>query len=632
MQSDLAGDYRLDDDLRSRAAAVLGALEPLRGAFGASGGLKAASPEALPEALEEAAAAAEHLWSLEAPPGGARRHAYGERRLAHLLGRIGDDVAAAIRSRLRGANLWAPDDGGGADALVGALLPLASGWAGAVGRLMRDWAGPASRRRWEGAPVALPQLLALAARLEEIASLRSALLSLPKLLSPPELASLGLDANNPLQSADPLLVGPAGDPLWDAAKAELSRRMGSVEAVLADRLRGTFAQVLSVLSSSRSGASAQPLQVYDRLLRFAGLLRRPGLAQALAGEYAQAAQALRGILQAYEGEVAQRLGSAGRHGDAPASFEGASAAQVGKYLSEQVGRVVWAAQVEAKVGKAAKALALVSPPEEHARSEAPAVAALLGRAAQLRAAEAERWQRDVRARLDGIKLNKSERVLNLGADSIQISYNDELATIQRQARQLQALGLAVSADLLEDVKAAREFHRQAMVLKQIVNFYNTIGKEIIHCQKPMLIADAERFEAELRNSKEDGRLLTWRDSAGLQRYIDRLQGVARQLTEKKRRLKAAHKAVLEKVAALAQQELSASALPRWRRAVAEIRQTFADLEREFPDQKLWRRHWDHQLAKALDFQFRRELEAMAASVPQLEARSPAGLCGPLPPR
>lgn len=155
--ADLAGDHRLDPALRERAAAVAGVLEPLQGAFGGGGGLNAATTEALLDAMDEAASAVEALWFLESP-GGGRKFAYGQRRLAHLMDRVGDDFASTIRFRLRKAQLWvapseASEEGAGVEALLGSLMPLASGWANAVARLTTDWA--TTHRKWHAHPHSL---------------------------------------------------------------------------------------------------------------------------------------------------------------------------------------------------------------------------------------------------------------------------------------------------------------------------------------------------------------------------------------------------------------------------------------------------------------------------------------------
>ena len=57
----------------------------------------------------------------------------------------------------------------------------------------------------------------------------------------------------------------------------------------------------------------------------------------------------------------------------------------------------------------------------------------------------------------------------------------------------------------------------------------------------------------------------------------------------------------------------------WKRGVKEIRTVFANLEAEFRRdlQSAWRVHWDHQLYKALEYQYHRGLETLNDMLPQM---------------
>ena len=56
-----------------------------------------------------------------------------------------------------------------------------------------------------------------------------------------------------------------------------------------------------------------------------------------------------------------------------------------------------------------------------------------------------------------------------------------------EARQLAAMGFAVTEEIEHEIATAHKFYRYGMVLKQVANFYNTIEKQIVRSQKPLLL-------------------------------------------------------------------------------------------------------------------------------------------------
>ena len=90
------------------------------------------------------------------------------------------------------------------------------------------------------------------------------------------------------------------------------------------------------------------------------------------------------------------------------------------------------------------------------------------------------------------------------------------------------------------------------------------------------------------------------------------------LTDKNRRLRKWHRMLAEKVTALFSMDLVRQK-EAWKRGVKEIRTVFANLEAEFRRdlQSAWRVHWDHQLCKALEYQYHRGLETLNDMLPQM---------------
>lgn len=60
---------------------------------------------------------------------------------------------------------------------------------------------------------------------------------------------------------------------------------------------------------------------------------------------------------------------------------------------------------------------------------------------------------------------------------------------------------------------------------------------------------------------------------------------------------------------------------KWKASLEEMKAIFRQVEEEgFEDVKAWRIHWDHQLFKALDYQYKLGLESCHETLPQIEAK------------
>jgi len=62
-----------------------------------------------------------------------------------------------------------------------------------------------------------------------------------------------------------------------------------------------------------------------------------------------------------------------------------------------------------------------------------------------------------------------------------------------------------------------------VTLKQVANFYNSMGTQMIECQKPMMLEKAQRFQQIIQNPKgqksQDGKTVTWNDPIEIEAYI-----------------------------------------------------------------------------------------------------------------
>ncbi|TMS07235.1 Cytoplasmic dynein 2 heavy chain 1 [Larimichthys crocea] len=210
----------------------------------------------------------------------------------------------------------------------------------------------------------------------------------------------------------------------------------------------------------------------------------------------------------------------------------------------------------------------------------------------LRAYEQEQfedWSRDILSGLgdpkSGISLQASNRVMDLDHvdGRLKIQYSDRLVSLLREVRQLSALGFPIPAKIQQAANTADKFYRQAIVLKQVAHFYNTIDQQMIPSQRPMMLGLALAFEQVIKNprsqSKESGGKLqiTWDNPKELEVYITKLQSSAEKLSTENRKLRKWHTDFIDKVVTLMNVDLLRHQ-QRWKDGLQDLRTGFATLE------------------------------------------------------
>ncbi|XP_043928516.1 cytoplasmic dynein 2 heavy chain 1 isoform X1 [Protopterus annectens] len=208
---------------------------------------------------------------------------------------------------------------------------------------------------------------------------------------------------------------------------------------------------------------------------------------------------------------------------------------------------------------------------------------------------------------------------------LKIHYSDRLVTLLKEVRQLSALGFVIPAKIQQASSTAQKFYKQAVILKQVAHFYNTIDQQMIQSQRPMMLKSALAFEQIIKNpkvgTKESGGKvqITWDNPKELEAYIQKLQSAAEHLATENRKLRKWHTDFTEKVVSLMNIDLLRQQ-QRWKNALQELRAAFSSLESQgfrVSDMKAWRQHWNHQLYKALEHQYQMGLEALNENLAEI---------------
>ncbi|XP_041658498.1 cytoplasmic dynein 2 heavy chain 1 isoform X2 [Cheilinus undulatus] len=465
---------------------------------------------------------------------------------------------------------------------------------------------------WKGKKHCPQTLHCLAKRLDEVVTLRMVHEKLLRLLPGGKQQALTSDrVFEPFSGLNALHYNPYTEPLWRAAVAQFERLMAPSEQEVAGRLKSYIADMAD-----------KPQQLLQLFQKHKELIKRPTISKELQSERETLLARLLDYNKDLKNDFESRC-----HGD-PGDKSGPL---IGRNLPEVVNRTVWVRQLIHKVEDSVRiAEALLSDLSAfkgflHFCDDLQEV---------LKAYEQEQfedWSRDILSGLadpkSGISLQASNRVMDLDHvdGRLKIQYSDRLVSLLREVRQLSALGFPIPAKIQQAANTADKFYRQAIVLKQVAHFYNTIDQQMVPSQRPMMLGLALAFEQVIKNprsqSKEAGGKLqiTWDNPKELEAYITKLQSAAEKLSTENRKLRKWHTDFIDKVVTLMNVDLLRHQ-QRWKDGLQDLRTGFATLEAQGfrpDDMQAWRQHWNHQLYKALEHQYQTGLEALNKNLPEI---------------
>ncbi|KAK3283536.1 hypothetical protein CYMTET_8768 [Cymbomonas tetramitiformis] len=623
MWAELAATSGVPDNIARRAQQVYQCFEPITRQFE---DIKVQGEEAVLELVDVTHDSLEKVWEVNDSRDG---FGFGQLRMDHLLRIIGEAFLGYLQVQLEGVNLWS-----------GPFKTVESGLRYGL-RLMGRWervtqdlttlTWPRHRHNWTGGKFDDKRMTETRHRIDEVLKMREMHQELSKLLSEDEAQTLRLDnVFLPFTHLNPLSTSVYTEPLWKAAKDEYEKHMVPIESRISQKLRELFGSVLIPSLSATvskhgdrgSAALAEAHQVFNELSRYGELMSRKVIADALATERASLLKQMTSHLDNLRNDFESRSDTRMRGGNAEDNIS-----TTGRNLPDVVDNITWAIQCEQKLTQTDATFTAVGGMStgsggEHFDSQCKDLQRDIK---EFKKAMFSAWQDSLNDRLMDIKLEKTGKLMDLDSKEghVKLHYNSELVTLLREVRQLAALGFPIRRDVAAETDTARKFYRHGMVLKQVANFYNDIGTQMIDCQKAMMLDDAREFERVLTNPKDGmGKTVTWNNPVALEGYIHRLQAVANGLTDKNRRLRKTHRVLGEKVSDMLNLDLVRQR-DRWGKAIKELREIFTTLEREgfsAESQATWRLHWDFQIYKVLQTQYERGLECLNETLPQMEVK------------
>ena len=615
-ESDVSGVASLQDELnywteaaenpndRERAEAFARHLSPVAAKFSSAPLLGFADLNRLVRDVKDAL---DGLWNESGFDSGS---AYSRARMSHLLDLVGQAIADNVRGKMGKLDLW----GEPFHALQPTLregIRLCKMWV-VDSKDLTTIAWPRWNKDGKGPPHTDDGLTCLGRRLRSVLHLRSLqqeLLRLIPLDKAERLAGAGLRAVvEPFTGMDVMDCGPLSFDGWNRATREFDRLLAPLEQEAAVGLK----ERISALAS-------RPQLLLAEFRNFPKLMGRESMREILQSER----ETLLGQLLAHLQDLRQQFDDGVAAAEAKRKERGAAGGQVqlaGHNLSSTINSVIWADQLEHRCQQATTIVHKVLADVNGFAQFASESKGLEAEVAKFKQELFETWKADNIDSLEDadspLRLETTGQLMELDVNDtglLKVHFSERLVALLREVRQFSELGFQIPREIVSAVDKAQRFYRYGLKLKQVANFYNTIGEQIIPSQMGMLALEAQKFENIV--SRTDVR---WDNPDSCERYMKQLMGAAETLTSRNRRLRSKHQQLAGDVVKLMNTDLW-TRKDQWTATVAEMRKVFAKEEKRNVESSMraWRTHWDMQLYKALELQYRVCLQTLNEKVREM---------------
>ncbi|KAB1272094.1 Cytoplasmic dynein 2 heavy chain 1 [Camelus dromedarius] len=284
----------------------------------------------------------------------------------------------------------------------------------------------------------------------------------------------------PFTGLNPVQYNPYTEPLWKAAVSQYEKIIAPAERKIAGKLKNYISEIQD-----------SPQQLLQAFLKYEVLVKRPTISKELMLERETLLARLTDSVKDFRLDFEKRC--RGIPGDASGPLSG-------KNLSEVVNNIVWVRQLELKVDDTIKIAEALLSDLSGFRSFHRTAEDVLDQFKLYEQEQFDDWSRDVQSGLSdprsGLCIEANSQIMELDPNdgSLRVHYSDRLVILLREVRQLSALGFVIPAKIQQVANIAQKFCKQAIILKQVAHFYNSIDQQMIQSQRPMMLQSALAFE------------------------------------------------------------------------------------------------------------------------------------------
>ncbi|KAK7201330.1 dynein heavy chain [Novymonas esmeraldas] len=161
------------------------------------------------------------------------------------------------------------------------------------------------------------------------------------------------------------------------------------------------------------------------------------------------------------------------------------------------------------------------------------------------------------------------------------------------------------------IRACEHLAAAALHTQQCVANHNTVVAQILPCTRQMLVPAIEKSMSQVLYADTARRAVAAANHQELEGVNLRFQNTIEALSNTNRHIRRFHEEFGQHVVALMGVDLT-SHMEQWRSTVDDLRSRMEDFlaRQHLSDHDDWRRHWDAQIYKALEYQYRRGLESL----------------------
>eukprot|EP00931_Biecheleriopsis_adriatica_P043590 TRINITY_DN24917_c0_g1_i1.p1 TRINITY_DN24917_c0_g1~~TRINITY_DN24917_c0_g1_i1.p1 ORF type:complete len:4311 (+),score=994.91 TRINITY_DN24917_c0_g1_i1:69-13001(+) len=539
--------------------------------------------------------AVDNLWQSDATP------PYPGIRMLHFLKILAGALGRSVQTKLNSLNVWTSSFSQ-VSKHIREGHKVCERW-NEITVDLTDVQWRSAENEWKGEVYKDSFLTNLAARIQEVSQLRGQHDQILKLLSEDELKEMQVESCfEPFMKLSVFSYNDYTVPAWRAASADYEARMAPIEAKVAERLRAEL--------FANTSNPAQTVRVFQR---YQDLLERTNIRQSLTNERERLLTELDDFLGRVQSELE--------------TFD-TSNLPAGRGLSLHARKMVWLEHFRSKADLAARPLSGFLKDLHSSGKVGSTYKKVRAELKEYRNRAYKDWCEEVESQLndsdDPIALEMNSRVMDFDTTqqgALKITYSERLIELVKEARIFEQLGCNIPTKVKTAVQDGLKFYRFAVQLKQICNFYNTLSAELLPSQKLMVLQPALAFE-QLFNDKSSMKKVQWNKLDQLESFTRTVKEGAERLRAVNRRLRNGHLQVSQEVIQLANVSLLRQR-DQWKQKLSQIQKaidaTIGGCGCQVADAKPWKAHWDFQIFKIMEVQYRFGLESLNENLPEMKA-------------